>query len=1224
MIERFSFVRTVVLCVAGLSVIAIASALWDSPQSAQRRNDLKVPDKFSVADDITGVIRDPSVRYYTLRTDNSADRRHAERFGRIVADNDSLITVAVPAASIVPSSWQRMDTRVNLPGASFDPLVSLREGTIRPGEKSFGTDAGYYVVQLGVTPTDELLDSLKATGVEILQYVPHQAFFVYGPAQAMESVASHSRVRWVGRYRSEAKPSLVLREQLAGFRRGRAPGKGITGLQRTGRNTAVFDVSVFSNADLMGSASSIAIRTGGRIRNLIELPSNFFNVVRIEGSIDRIESAADVDAVFSIESWSTPRREDEIASHIVAGNYVGNTVAPPGFNPLTQFGVNGLNTTIGVVDDGVGIPGDGGFYVTASNAVNGPLRGATTGAEGHGHLQASIIAGDSPFSSLDLNGYNYGSGLAPKANIVNIPLLRTGYTGTEADTANDVVTTVGPNGVPGFISNNSWGFGTNGNSYDSYAAQFDGFVRDASTAGTIDPLMMVFSAGNSGTSGLTRPKVAKNILAVAATENVRPDLNSSGGVGAADNLEQLPNFSSRGPAADSRVKPDISAPGDAITGGRSGTDALFGNIDTFHRVSSGTSHAAPLVAGAAALFTEYWKNTHAGSNPSPAMVKAALINGTVDVTGSGATAARPNGSEGWGRINLKNVLNTGATISYFDQDSVLSDVGQIRNYTGAVPDSGRPVRISLVWTDPPGSTDPALVNDLDLEVLVDGKKYLGNAMNLGSSVIGGASDNRNNVENVFLPSGISGPISIRVIARALNGDGVLGNADTTDQHFAIVVFNGSVAPSSLASPEGGTPNILLGNNLIEPSECNLVSIPVTNLGASTATSVTATLSTTSPGVSVTVANASYPNIAPGATASSSSPFQVSTDNTVACASNVDLVLTVSYAGMVVPSVSYYSLRVGIPPAENYAFSTSTGATISAGGALVPGSSADDAIIDFASPFDFSVYETAVPSGSTLRLSTNGQIRIETVGSTGAALTNAALPSSGGSGSPFPASLPVLLPYWDDLDLRTTTTTGGGIYTEVTGSPGSRTLKIEWRARNYLAGQPLASPSVQFAVYFHENSNDFEYVYALTGSSGIFASGSSATVGVQGASTGTTYTQFSFNSPSLSPGLQISATRGPGVCSPGFGPCVSTAARVEISGRVLDQFGRGVANVRLQLQGGAGSSFTATSNTFGYFRFTGAEVGQGYVLTAAVRGMSISPTFFDLNGPLTDITLIAQR
>jgi subtilisin family serine protease len=90
------------------------------------------------------------------------------------------------------------------------------------------------------------------------------------------------------------------------------------------------------------------------------------------------------------------------------------------------------------------------------------------------------------------------------------------------------------------------------------------------------------------------------------------------------NIDDLSSFSSLGPASGGRVKPDIAAPGQAITGGRSGTDALFGNIDAAHRWSSGTSHASPQVAGAAALFTQFWKNGHAGANPSPALGESRL------------------------------------------------------------------------------------------------------------------------------------------------------------------------------------------------------------------------------------------------------------------------------------------------------------------------------------------------------------------------------------------------------------------------------------------------------------------------------------------------------------------------------------------------------------------------------------------------------------------------
>jgi len=443
--------------------------------------------------------------------------------------------------------------------------------------------------------------------------------------------------------------------------------------------------------------------------------------------------------------------------------------------------------TVSVVDDGVGIPGEGGFYLTDSDTIDGPMRGASAGASGHGHLNATIIAGDSPFSSMDPTGYNYGKGIAPKANIINIPLLRAGYTGNEADCYNDTVTIAGRNGVLGSISNNSWGDGTNANKYDAYAAQFDGFVRDASAASTIDPVTLIFSAGNSGTSGLTRPKIAKNLIAVGNSENLRTELSAT-----ADNMDDLSGSSSRGPAADGRIKPDIIAPGTAITGGRSGTDSLFGNIDQYVRWSTGTSHAAPQVAGAAALFTQYWKFFHGGVNPSPAMIKAAILNTGQEMTGVGTSASSvPNGNEGWGRINMKYMIDRAAMVKWVDQTVAFSNVGESYTLTGSVSDPSRPVRVALVWTDPPGTVDPALVNNLDLSVTVGGNTYRGNAFSGGASTTGGSFDTVNNVEMVWLPAGlaIGTPFSITVSAAGLNGDGILGNNDSTDQNFALVAYN---------------------------------------------------------------------------------------------------------------------------------------------------------------------------------------------------------------------------------------------------------------------------------------------------------------------------------------------------------------------------------------------------------------------------------------------------
>ncbi|MBX3299286.1 MAG: S8 family serine peptidase, partial [Acidobacteria bacterium] len=684
-----------------------------------------------------------------------------------------------------------LKTSVNLPFGSFDPILSPPAGTIhRDSVVSAGPD--YYVVQFGGLVKGDWIDDLESFGVRVLQYVPHQAYLVYADGEAIRKAADHYRVRWVGRYLEESRLPEILRSQVSAARglSGLAP--TISPLSIDDNGMALIDMAIFARADARRIAADLPASLDAKVLNVIELPNNYFNVIRCEVPLSRIEEIANIRDVVRVDFYSRPEPEDERAAQIVAGNYSNTTTLNgPGYNPLTQFGVDGTNVTISMVDDGVSIPGVGGFYISASNTVNGPLRGAAAGATGgHGHLNASIISGAAPFGSLDALNYNYGLGVAPKSNIINIPLLVSGYSGSEANSYDDTVTTSGVNGAKGYISNNSWGNGTNSNVYDSYTAQFDGFVRDASSAATIDPISLVFSAGNSGPAALslTRPKAAKNLIAVANSENIRTELGSTN----ADNMDDLRSSSSRGPTGDNRIKPDITAPGSYVTGGRAGNcSSVTSCFDANHAYSIGTSHAAPQVAGAAALFTQFWRNNNVGQNPSPAIIKAAVINTGQDMGGSNVTAPVPNGAEGWGRMNMKLMFPTAVPVKYVDQSAPFFDPGDSVTYTGTVASASQPFRVTLVWTDPPAAAQPALVNNLNLTVTVGGNVYRGNVFSNGSSTTGGTSDSIDNVENVFLPAGIAAgtQVTIQVTAAALNGDGILGNADSTDQHFALVGYN---------------------------------------------------------------------------------------------------------------------------------------------------------------------------------------------------------------------------------------------------------------------------------------------------------------------------------------------------------------------------------------------------------------------------------------------------
>jgi len=323
------------------------------------------------------------------------------------------------------------------------------------------------------------------------------------------------------------------------------------------------------------------------------------------------------------------------------------------------------------------------------------------------------------------------------------------------------------------VQNHSYGVGIE-NYYGADAQAYDAQMNQDSS------LLHVFSAGNFGNQTSTAGfyngitgfanltgsfKMAKNILTVGAT----------------DLYNNITSISSRGPAYDGRVKPELVALGE-----------------------DGSSGAAAIVSGISMLVREALVKKYGSTKPpSSALIKAILLNSADDIG-----APNIDYTTGFGAANALSALQT------VEEGKIIQGkigLNQVNTSTILLPNNVKKLKITISWIDPPATVNSvkALMNDIDIELIqvANSNKYLPWILNSSPTITALQSpasrgrDSINNVEQITLEQPAAGNYELIVRGSKLTSNeqaySMAWQYDTSNHfQFTFPVKGNQVIPSA--------------------------------------------------------------------------------------------------------------------------------------------------------------------------------------------------------------------------------------------------------------------------------------------------------------------------------------------------------------------------------------------------------------------------------------------
>lgn len=558
----------------------------------------------------------------------------------------------------------------------------------------------YLFLRFETLPTPAQLDTLKKQRIELLEFLPPLTYLSY-------SSAKYDAAEWLKMGIISAFPVSASAKLSESLQTEAIPAWALV------KDHVLAVLQYYKNQPREAvlrqcQADGIEILTN----------NGYDNFLRVRFPLHKLNAVAALPYVEYLEPIDAPGIPDDQRGRALHRS----NLLDPAFSTGQRY--DGTGVRVLVRDDGaIGPHID--FQGRVNNAFTTPEMG------NHGEGVAGILAGAGNLDPLN-------KGMAAGASIFTLNY--------EPDFLDETMSLYFDQNT--LITNTSYSQTCNGG-YTATAAIVDQQLYENAA------LMHVFSAGNFNGNACNYGAGPQWGNITGGHKQAKNGLT----VGNIDSKSSIVVNSSRGPASDGRIKPDLCAYGN-------GQVSTGGNND--YTAFGGTSASAPGVSGVLAQLHQAYRELNNGQTADGALLKAILLNSATDLGNPG-----PDYTHGWGGINAWRAFQTIEKQHFFKS---MVAPGQTMQHNFFIPTNVVQAKIMVYWSDPPASpmASKALVNDLDTWLKnTAGNQFLPWALNpapdpvlLAAPAIKG-TDTLNNVEQMVLDNPAAGSYSLSVLGKTL-------------------------------------------------------------------------------------------------------------------------------------------------------------------------------------------------------------------------------------------------------------------------------------------------------------------------------------------------------------------------------------------------------------------------------------------------------------------------